>query len=119
MRSSARIGERGQVVIPKPLRERFGLKPRTEVEFRVVRNQLVLHKKAPKAQPHPVGRPVQEELRRTGPVRGRVHRAGAGSVITAVDSNVLLDILRPNAEWAQASLAALEEASDCGVPRYL
>ena len=42
---SARIGERGQVVIPKPLRERFGLKPRTEVEFRIVRNELVLHKK--------------------------------------------------------------------------
>jgi AbrB family looped-hinge helix DNA binding protein len=45
MKSSTRIGERGQLVIPKPLRERFGLKPRTEVEFRIVRNELVVHKK--------------------------------------------------------------------------
>jgi AbrB family looped-hinge helix DNA binding protein len=40
-----KIGERGQVVIPKPLRERFGLGPETEVEFRVVRNALMLLKK--------------------------------------------------------------------------
>ncbi len=40
-----KIGERGQVTIPKPLRERFGLGPETEVEFRVVRNTLVLQKK--------------------------------------------------------------------------
>ncbi len=41
-----KIGERGQVTIPKNLRERFGLGPETEVEFRVVRNALVLEKKA-------------------------------------------------------------------------
>jgi AbrB family looped-hinge helix DNA binding protein len=40
-----KIGERGQVTIPKPLRERFGLGPETEVEFRVVRNTIVLQKK--------------------------------------------------------------------------
>jgi AbrB family looped-hinge helix DNA binding protein len=28
-----RISERGQVTIPKALRERYGLKPNTEVEF--------------------------------------------------------------------------------------
>ncbi len=41
-----KIGERGQVTIPKDIRERFGLGPDTEVEFRVVRNVLVLEKKA-------------------------------------------------------------------------
>lgn len=41
-----RIGERGQVTIPKELRDRFGLGPETEVEFRVVKNALVLEKKA-------------------------------------------------------------------------
>jgi AbrB family looped-hinge helix DNA binding protein len=41
-----KIGERGQVTIPKELRERFGLNPETEVEFRVVRDALVLEKKA-------------------------------------------------------------------------
>jgi AbrB family looped-hinge helix DNA binding protein len=42
-----KIGERGQVTIPKDLREQFGLTPDTEVEFRVVNGSIVL-KKAPK-----------------------------------------------------------------------
>ena len=43
-----KIGERGQVTIPKPLRERFGLKPNTEVEFHAVRGSIVLTKRARK-----------------------------------------------------------------------
>jgi AbrB family looped-hinge helix DNA binding protein len=42
-----RIGERGQVTIPKEIREQFGLRPQTEVEFRVIGGSIVL-KKAPK-----------------------------------------------------------------------
>ena len=42
-----RIGERGQVAIPKDIREQFGLGPETEVEFQVVGGSIVL-KKAPK-----------------------------------------------------------------------
>jgi len=42
-----KIGERGQVTIPKDIREQFGLGPETEVEFRVVGDSVVL-KKAPK-----------------------------------------------------------------------
>jgi AbrB family looped-hinge helix DNA binding protein len=42
-----RIGERGQVTIPKDLRDQFGLTPDTEVEFRVVAGSIVL-KKAPR-----------------------------------------------------------------------
>jgi len=42
-----RIGERGQVTIPKGNRDRFSLVPQTEVEFSVVRGSIVL-KKAPK-----------------------------------------------------------------------
>jgi AbrB family looped-hinge helix DNA binding protein len=41
-----KIGERGQVIIPKDLRDRFGLKPKTEVEFLVVDNSIVLRKKS-------------------------------------------------------------------------
>ena len=48
-----KIGERGQVTIPRKLRERFGLKPSTEVEFEVESNKLVLKK---------VGKPI--DLRR-------------------------------------------------------
>lgn len=40
-----KIGERGQVTIPKELREKFGLKPETEVEFQVVNNSILLRKK--------------------------------------------------------------------------
>ena len=42
-----KIGERGQVTIPREIRERVGLGPRTEVEFRVVQGSIIL-KKAPK-----------------------------------------------------------------------
>ena len=42
-----KIGERGQVTIPKEIREQFGLGPETEVEFRVVDGSIIL-KKAPK-----------------------------------------------------------------------
>jgi AbrB family looped-hinge helix DNA binding protein len=39
-----KIGERGQVTIPKELREQFGLSPTTEIEFRVEADMLVLKK---------------------------------------------------------------------------
>ena len=42
-----KIGERGQVTIPKDIREQFGLGPETEVEFRIIDGSIVL-KKAPK-----------------------------------------------------------------------
>lgn len=42
-----KVGERGQVTIPKDIRDRFGLGPETEVEFRVVHGSIVL-RKAPK-----------------------------------------------------------------------
>ena len=42
-----KIGERGQVTIPKVIREQFGLGPETEIEFSVAGGAIVL-KKAPK-----------------------------------------------------------------------
>jgi AbrB family looped-hinge helix DNA binding protein len=42
-----KLGERGQVTIPKEIRDKFGLGPETEVEFSVVHGSIVL-KKAPK-----------------------------------------------------------------------
>lgn len=42
-----KIGERGQVTIPKGIREQFRLGPDTEVEFSVVNGSIVL-KKAPR-----------------------------------------------------------------------
>jgi AbrB family looped-hinge helix DNA binding protein len=43
-----KVGERGQVTIPKQIRERFGIGPETDVEFRVSRNTIVLEKKPKK-----------------------------------------------------------------------
>lgn len=42
-----KLGERGQVTIPKEIRDTFGLGPDTEVEFHVIKGSIVL-KKAPK-----------------------------------------------------------------------
>ena len=40
-----RIGERGQVTIPKAMRHRFGLQPHDEVSFVESRGELILRKK--------------------------------------------------------------------------
>jgi AbrB family looped-hinge helix DNA binding protein len=39
-----KVGDRGQVTIPKPLRERFDIRPGAAVEFRVQDGKLVLRK---------------------------------------------------------------------------
>jgi AbrB family looped-hinge helix DNA binding protein len=39
-----KVGERGQVTIPKEIRVRFGLGPAAEVEFRVENGSIVLKK---------------------------------------------------------------------------
>ena len=36
------VGERGRVTIPKEIRERFGIGPATEVEFRAVQGAIVM-----------------------------------------------------------------------------
>jgi antitoxin PrlF len=38
------VGERGQVTIPKALRKRFGIKPKTVVEFRDEGGRIVIEK---------------------------------------------------------------------------
>jgi AbrB family looped-hinge helix DNA binding protein len=43
-----KVGERGQVTIPKEIRTQFGIGPETEVEFRVVNGSIVLAKAARK-----------------------------------------------------------------------
>jgi AbrB family looped-hinge helix DNA binding protein len=48
-KTKKRIGTRGQVVIPKRLRERFGLLPNTEAEFIEDKGELIV-------------RPVREDI---------------------------------------------------------
>jgi AbrB family looped-hinge helix DNA binding protein len=47
-----RIGAKGQVVIPKELRERTGLHPGAEVEFALEQEQVVVK---PRRRPRPLG----------------------------------------------------------------
>ncbi len=47
----ATLGERGQVVIPKPLRDRMGLRPGQELEFEEVDGRILVYKAAPAADP--------------------------------------------------------------------
>jgi AbrB family looped-hinge helix DNA binding protein len=39
-----KVGERGQVTIPKEIRDRFGIGPETDVEFSIVEGSIVLRK---------------------------------------------------------------------------
>lgn len=43
-----KVGERGQVTIPKEIRDQFGIGPDTEVEFQVTGGEIVLKKAPPK-----------------------------------------------------------------------
>jgi AbrB family looped-hinge helix DNA binding protein len=46
-----KIGERGQVTIPKDVRERYGLLPNIEVEFVPEESGVLLRKRARRASP--------------------------------------------------------------------
>jgi AbrB family looped-hinge helix DNA binding protein len=54
-----RIGAKGQVVIPKDMRERTGLHPGTEVEFALEGERVVL-------APRPVRAPLGGRFRQSG-----------------------------------------------------
>jgi AbrB family looped-hinge helix DNA binding protein len=43
-----KVGERGQVIIPRGIREKFGIRPNAEVEFEVVNGSIVLKKTSKK-----------------------------------------------------------------------
>ncbi len=43
-----KLGERGQVTIPKDIRDKFGLGPKTELEFEVTDGVIVLKKASAK-----------------------------------------------------------------------
>lgn len=49
-----KISERGQITIPKPLRDRFGMNPNVEVEITPTEQGLLIQKRT--AARHPVDR---------------------------------------------------------------
>ena len=82
-----RVSERGQITIPKTLRDRFGINQNVEVEMIPTKDGLLIQK---------------ERLSRiqlngsTGCLQktryGRIPRGNPRAMITAVDSGVLLDV---------------------------
>ncbi len=48
LKLTAGVGEKGQIVIPKPVRDMFGITPHTEVVFSIQDDKIVLEKKNPK-----------------------------------------------------------------------
>lgn len=46
-----KITSKGQVTIPLPIRDRFGLKPGTEVEFVAEHGKVVLHPRRKRSHP--------------------------------------------------------------------
>ena len=46
-----KIGERGQVTIPKKIREKYGLTPNMEVSFVEEEQGVLIRKKGPEASP--------------------------------------------------------------------
>lgn len=40
----AKVGERGQVVIPKPIRENYNIKPGQKVSFKIEDNKIIIQK---------------------------------------------------------------------------
>ena len=46
-----KIGESGQVMIPKDIRDQFDLGPETEIEFRVVGGSICPQEDSEKAKP--------------------------------------------------------------------
>jgi len=71
---SMRISSKGQVTVPKALRDRFGITPQPDLEFRVEGGKLVLAKLTPEAAVKairgivkrlPVGSDVDDYLRGT------------------------------------------------------
>ena len=46
-----RVSERGQITIPKPLRDRFGMNPSVEVEITPTEHGLLIQKRTAFSQP--------------------------------------------------------------------
>lgn len=56
------LAERGQIVIPKELRDELGIKPGTKLQIRVVDGRLLIEKKVALDLSHWVGKALDDGL---------------------------------------------------------
>ena len=61
LKLKSKIGPKGQVVIPKPIRDQFGLKPGSDVYFRAENKDIIIENKS--------GKEILEELLNRFPKR--------------------------------------------------
>ena len=108
-----RISERGQITIPKQLRDQFGLTHNVEVEITPTEKGLLVRKHT--TSKHPVDRGARNPGQRRE--RRRLHRGNPRKMITAVDTNVHLDVFLSGAPHGQQSREWLRDAYDRGAIR--
>ena len=114
---AVKISERGQITIPQKLCDGFGMHHNVEVEISPAAEGLLIRKRT--EAEHPVGRVfISPGPRiRTRPADHRYRRLCRGNqrpMITAVDTNVLLDLFPADDRPGNASKAHMMSADGAG-----
>ena len=126
---STTVTSKGQVTIPKPIREYFGLKEGSQVDFEYTADGQV-NLRPVKSYPEEKGREsfcgAQEHRQAPRHEHGQIHepnprlrsRRGRSRLqkpqVILVDSSVLIDVIDEARHWCGWSLAALDEWSGRG-----
>ncbi|MEY9558285.1 AbrB family looped-hinge helix DNA binding protein [Sinorhizobium fredii] len=101
------VTAKGQVTIPKEVRDLMGTGPGSKVEFRrSAEGNILLVQEAAQEPVCQVARPCRQ-----GAQHGCDPGLDARRSMTLVDTHVLLDVVTDDPEWADWSIAALEAAS--------
>lgn len=90
----AKVSERGQVVIPKRIRDRLGIRAGQRLEFREERGRLVATKAKGEEDPIDAVYGILRTKRSSDTIVPRAARRAGRDMITAVDTHVLLDVVR-------------------------
>ena len=106
------VTRKGQVTIPKPVRDRLGINPGSKVDFEVSEDGRAYLRRVRQARPE--AKPLRADARDSDE---RAHDGGDHGVdprrelMTLVDTNVLLDLATNDPEWAAWSLRQLDAAA--------
>ena len=115
-----RVGAKGQVTIPKALRDHAGIEAGSEVEFGVDGDTITLKRAARRERPgltrgERVVAALAEPPRRTGICRPTKSCSFCVAMTdTLVDTNVLLDVAEEDPDWLAWSQYRMTAAADQG-----
>jgi AbrB family looped-hinge helix DNA binding protein len=105
-----KITTKGQVTIPKRLRDHLGLKPGSSVEFELAADGRVFFKDDATGAREQVCPPARERQTWHDDRRGDGSDARRGRGLILVDTNVLLDLVTDDPRWAEGSQQQLDLA---------